>query len=306
MWRGKVYVQQVLREKSKVSNIGHKWAFNQLFSDPTVCFGLSKEQEPFAFAKYFNMYFWSPDGARGIFASSPALLKNLCPKWQAPRRLPSGFMVKLPSWEFENIRGKRKKWTATISEAILLMSGGIDSTVIATDLKRLGIDVHWIAFLPNYKFRSKGNVRQLQEAIKPQKVTTVISRKEVLGFLSDATRRALRSRVPLIITGGNLETELHGLPQAIAAFNECAAYNRMAMIQYSMPLAQMTNKQVIEYGQQIDAPMRLTTSCPCEVECGTCFKCKKREMMLTMPKRKQENTVDYKLVTELAEEFGIV
>jgi 7-cyano-7-deazaguanine synthase in queuosine biosynthesis len=271
------------------------------FREPTISLEAKGDDCYAAFVKDAPAYFWSPDGARVIFASSPGYFVGICPPWQSPKRVPNESVVELPTFKIETL------YQETPRRAVVPFSGGIDCTIIAVDLLQRGYKVQLVHIFDEKRGEFK-RALDLSRLITGASWESRRGRKAPLSYINLACRFALGHGNCLVPVGGTVESDNTTYPGIVSGMNEAASHHHPLDIQFCMPFHKLTDEQVFDYGVKIGAPLTRTSSCEFMVECGVCHKCLKRKAMLKrLNKTKYLHAVEvkYPSTEELARDFEI-
>ena len=173
-------------------------------------------------------------------------------------------------------------------QVLCLMSGGIDSTVLAQHYINKGWRVTGIFFKygqPNYEleYTKVGEVgRRLNVPILHQHFRDNLPRDGYFYPMRNALllcwsiSEAYNLGVPAVAIGCNTGEYLDQRPEFIDRFNFMVDYCLQKPIYVLAPFANWSSERVIKYGLKIGAPLHLTISCMDVPPCGTCLKCKLR------------------------------
>jgi len=271
------------------------------FKEPTITLEAKGDEHYSAFVKDAPAYFWSPDGARVIFASSPGYFAGVCPPWQSPKRVHNECVVEIPTFEIETLYREKPR------RAVVPFSGGIDCTIIAVDLLQRGYKVQ-LMHIFNEKRGAFKRALDLSRLIPGISWESRRGRMAPLSFISQACKFALGHGNCLIPIGGTVESDNTTYPGIILGMNEAASHHHPLDIQFCMPFHKLTDEQVFDYGVKIGAPLTKTSSCEYLIECGLCHKCLKRKAMLKrLDQNKYIHAVDvqYPSMEELSRDYGI-
>jgi len=198
-------------------------------------------------------------------------------------------------------------------KAVILLSGGIDSTTVLYHAKNGGYQCHALIF--DYGQRHRKEIRSAVAVAKRAKIHYQIlrinlpwkgsslldrrmripSRKKLAGipstyvparntiFLSFALSYAEAIGAEAVFIGANA-IDFSGYPDCRPAFYN--AYRRVARegtkakkIKIFTPLIKMTKARIIRWGKKLGAPLDLTWSCyrGGKNPCGVCDSCRLRE-----------------------------
>lgn len=211
------------------------------------------------------------------------------------------------------IRGESLYDTTNDSKALVVCSGGLDSTVAATYVKKiLGIDTEMIHF--RYGSRAEGPevtaVQAVAKALgvpctlfhlpiyKPEDSPLLQSDSKIAGgeegaefahewvparnllLLAVATAYAEANGFNYLVLGNNLEEAgayPDNEPEFISRFNDLLpfAVGDGKRMQVIMPVGNMMKHEIVDLGHRIGAPFDKTWSCyrAGEHHCGTCGPC---------------------------------
>lgn len=196
-------------------------------------------------------------------------------------------------------------------KAIVLLSGGIDSTVALASALWDGIDVGAISFDYGQTHRREldaaeavarhygieqrviplGSVlgsssaltggAEIPEGVAGCPDATVVPGRNLV-MLSVAIAIAERSDSGLVIIGSNADDHAGYLdcrPRFLTAVDSVARLGTGDRVEVYAPLLGLTKRQVVELGRDLDAPLDLTWSCyrGGDVPCGRCGACLVRQ-----------------------------
>jgi len=209
-----------------------------------------------------------------------------------------------------------------MKKAIVVLSGGLDSCVAATYAKREGYDLHCIFFdygqkpVENEKsaamkisefLNAKFDVVYLswmKEFLKkdvPKMKIKDLDDKEVtkksayavwvparnIVFCSIAISFAEYENADVVFTGFNKEegeTFPDNSKNFVENFNNLLNFATLKNVKIIAPLIDMDKKEIVKFGNKINAPMHLSWSCynSNNIHCGECESClrRKRAFML--------------------------
>lgn len=200
-----------------------------------------------------------------------------------------------------------------MSKCIVLLSGGLDSTVAAAYMKSDGYELITLTFDYNQPIREIESAREISDYFNaepvflkldflkfPQTIPTVseeelknlkITKKNAhsvwvparnLVFCAIASSLAEKNNVKIIATGFDLE-EAATFPDNsidfVEKFNELLKYSCLKDVKLFSPLLKMNKKEIVELGARLKAPMHLSWSCYKGEKnpCGVCESCQRRK-----------------------------
>jgi len=206
-----------------------------------------------------------------------------------------------------------------MAKAVLILSGGMDSTVLLAKLKREGCDISTLTF----NYGSKHNRRENMAAAEIAKLYGVENRLIKLAFVNelfksdllesggavpeghyeDASMRRtvvpFRNGIMLSIATGFAESinadivyyGAHAGDHAIypdcrsvfvAAMAEAMRLGTYANVALESPFANMTKRDIGLLGKELGVPFEVTWTCyvGCEKHCGRCGACTERREAL--------------------------
>jgi 7-cyano-7-deazaguanine synthase len=205
----------------------------------------------------------------------------------------------------------------TMERAIVLVSGGIDSTVALWHALRQGWDIDALSF--DYHLRPRQEVAATGRLLAaagidrhirlPIPFLMELDDLRLAGYRLDHLASAPAAYIPARnmifyslaahyaevlearwIVGGHNSGDVEGFPDTSAAFFDAfhslcrrgvRSYLR-APFEVIRPLAGMSKREVVRYGRRLGAPLELTWSCYWDGKspCGTCPSCLEREEVL--------------------------
>jgi 7-cyano-7-deazaguanine synthase len=179
-----------------------------------------------------------------------------------------------------------------MKKAIILLSGGIDSTLCAAIAKDWGFDLYALSF--DYGQR---HLKELQAAAEIARLYSAVEHKIItLSALAVITNERpyvpARNTIFLAHALGYAETvgstdlfvginadDVHFpdcSPKFFHAFNSLAAVATKAKISLNAPLLNLTKAQIIQKGIELGVPFEKTLTCYGGDHCGACPACKIR------------------------------
>lgn len=198
-------------------------------------------------------------------------------------------------------------------KCIVLLSGGLDSTVAAAYMKNTGYKLTALTFDYGQPKREMETAKKIAEKLNVEHIiikldflkfpknipkTTQndlknheISKKNAhsvwvparnLVFCSIAASIAEKNSIKIISAGFDLE-EAKTFPDNSIEFvdklNELLKYACLKDVEICAPLLKMNKKEIVELGARIKAPMSLSWSCYKNEEkpCGVCESCQRRK-----------------------------
>jgi 7-cyano-7-deazaguanine synthase len=293
----------------KIHDANHaKLSFHEVISELKGSYAILATHDDFpdlmlAACNYRPIWFTSQE--RGIFFASS---RNYFPSDFVPEMLPP-----YSCWSFEPDEVQRLDEPRHYgNKALVVCSGGMDSVVAATIVKRQGYNVELVHF--QYGSRAEGPevkaVSQVAEYLNvplhfvPMRIydpidspllradSTIAGGEEGAEFahewvparnlvmLSMATAFAEARKIGTIVLGNNLE-EAGAYPdneiEFIDRFNDLLpfAVGDGKKVRVIMPVGNLTKHEIVTMGHEIEAPLHLTWSCyrAGEIHCGTCGPC---------------------------------
>lgn len=150
------------------------------------------------------------------------------------------------------------------------------------------IDLPWLDKISNSSLNNDKDVptvslKELDDdnkALENAKSVWVPARNTV--FCSIALSYAESIKAEIIIVGWDYEEAVtfpDNSKQYLESFNKTIEYGSFDDIKIEAPLINMTKKEIVEKGNQINAPIDISYSCynGCEKHCGVCESCKRRK-----------------------------
>jgi 7-cyano-7-deazaguanine synthase len=155
-------------------------------------------------------------------------------------------------------------------------------------MEHIIIDLPWLneistSSLNNYEEIPDIDEEQLDDiniTTKTAKSVWVPARNTV--FCSIALSYAESIKAEIIIVGWDYEEAVtfpDNSKEYLESFNKTIHYGSFDDIEIKAPLIDMTKKEIVEKGKEIDAPMELSYSCYAGTDkhCGLCESCKRRK-----------------------------
>ncbi|MBO7719233.1 MAG: 7-cyano-7-deazaguanine synthase QueC [Methanosphaera sp.] len=155
------------------------------------------------------------------------------------------------------------------------------------NMKHVIIDLPWLDKISNSSLNNKEDVPEVSleeldddvKSLENAKSVWVPARNTV--FCSIALSYAESIKAEIIIVGWDYEEAItfpDNSKEYLESFNKTIEYGSFDDIKIKAPLIDMTKKEIIEKGHQIDAPMDLSYSCynGSRKHCGVCESCKRR------------------------------
>jgi len=196
---------------------------------------------------------------------------------------------------------------------IVLLSGGLDSTVATAYMEKEGYEITALTFDYDQNKKEIEAAKKISDYFNaefillkidflkfPQTIPT-ISEKELknlkiteksarsvwvparnLVFCAIASSLAEKNNIKIIATGFDLE-EASTFPDNsinfVEKFNELLKYACLKKVKLFAPLVNMNKKEIVELGVKLNAPMDLSWSCYKDGKnpCGTCESCQRRK-----------------------------
>lgn len=155
-------------------------------------------------------------------------------------------------------------------------------------MKHEVIDLPWLNKISNSSLTSDEEIPSISDddldnydvAIETAKSVWVPARNTV--FCSIALAFAESIKAEIIIVGWDYEEAVtfpDNSKEYLEAFNETIRYGSFDDIEIKAPLINMSKKEIVEKGYEVNAPMELSYSCYTgdEAHCGCCESCKRRK-----------------------------
>ena len=155
------------------------------------------------------------------------------------------------------------------------------------NMKHVIIDLPWLDKISNSSLNNKEDVPEVSleeldddvKSLENAKSVWVPARNTV--FCSIALSYAESIKAEIIIVGWDYEEAItfpDNSKEYLESFNKTIEYGSFDDIKIKAPLIDMTKKEIVEKGHQIDAPMDLSYSCynGSRKHCGVCESCKRR------------------------------
>jgi 7-cyano-7-deazaguanine synthase len=156
------------------------------------------------------------------------------------------------------------------------------------NMKHVIIDLPWLDEISNSSLNSDEDIPEVSpeeldddiQALKNAKSVWVPARNTV--FCSIALSYAESIKAEIIIVGWDYEEAVtfpDNSKEYLESFNKTIHYGSFDDIEIKAPLIDMTKKEIVEKGKEIDAPMELSYSCYAGTDkhCGLCESCKRRK-----------------------------
>ncbi len=163
----------------------------------------------------------------------------------------------------------------------------------ALNMKHIVIDLPWLNSISNSTLTSDEEIPEINDsdldnydvAIETAKSVWVPARNTV--FCSIALAYAESVGAEIIIVGWDYEEAVtfpDNSKEYLKAFNETIKYGSFDDIEIKAPLIDMTKKEIVENGFEVNAPMDLSYSCYAgkREHCGVCESCKRRKRAFKM------------------------
>ncbi|RAP44379.1 MAG: 7-cyano-7-deazaguanine synthase QueC [Methanosphaera sp. rholeuAM6] len=163
----------------------------------------------------------------------------------------------------------------------------------ALNMKHIVIDLPWLNSISNSTLTSDEEIPEINDsdldnydvAIETAKSVWVPARNTV--FCSIALAYAESVGAEIIIVGWDYEEAVtfpDNSKEYLKAFNETIKYGSFDDIEIKAPLIDMTKKEIVEKGFEVNAPMDLSYSCYAgkREHCGVCESCKRRKRAFKM------------------------
>jgi 7-cyano-7-deazaguanine synthase len=180
-------------------------------------------------------------------------------------------------------------------KTLLLLSGGLDSTVVLADLLKKGRDVETLTFKygqthPVEIEKAKiiadlYNVPNTLVELPIPKMRTFDSVSSAfvparnLIFLSVALNYALNKGIPTIAMGVN-QTDEQGFPDCtsdfVSAFKNAASYASPHIVHFETPLINLEKHEIVKLGVSLNVDFSITNTCYHPINklaCGVCESC---------------------------------
>ncbi|MDO5825093.1 MAG: 7-cyano-7-deazaguanine synthase QueC [Methanosphaera sp.] len=156
------------------------------------------------------------------------------------------------------------------------------------NMKHVIIDLPWLAEISNSSLNSNEEVPEVsleelddeQKSLENAKRVWVPARNTV--FCSIALSYAESINAQIIIVGWDYEEAVtfpDNSKEYLESFNKTIEYGSFEDIEIKAPLIDMTKKEIVKKGYEINAPMELSYSCynGTHNHCGLCESCKRRK-----------------------------
>ncbi len=156
------------------------------------------------------------------------------------------------------------------------------------NMKHVIIDLPWLNKISNSSLTNDEDIPEIDEsdlddyniAIESAKSVWVPARNTV--FCSIALAYAESINAEIIIVGWDYEESItfpDNSKEYLNAFNETIKYGSFEDIEIKAPLIDMDKTEIVQKGEEVNAPMNLSYSCynGKKEHCGRCESCKRRK-----------------------------
>lgn len=156
------------------------------------------------------------------------------------------------------------------------------------DINHVIIDLPWLNEISDSALNTNRDVPEVsmkdlddaKQSLENAKSVWVPARNTV--FCSIALAYAESIKAEIIIVGWDYEEAVtfpDNSKEYLESFNKTIEYASFDDIEIKAPLIDMTKKDIVKKGYEIDAPMELSYSCynGTEAHCGVCESCKRRK-----------------------------
>lgn len=187
------------------------------------------------------------------------------------------------------------------SEVLVLLSGGIDSTVCLWKCMESGLDVSVVTF--DYPNRPKGEKEATEKVLEHSGIESYstevpIANRQEMDYpiqhnhiLSHAIAADLARQIGAdYIVGGQIKDDwtkegaVDATPLFADKLSDLISMSYQDPPELVQPLLYKTKSEVVEQGLSIGAPIESTWSClhGGNSPCGDCFQCKSRKQVLQL------------------------